>query len=115
MKRSDLNTLPYRAGALYAAEFSDGVVKIGCSRSIRSRAERLFDRTRRAGRHMVGFFAVLVHDQRPFPQERVALGLCRTKATAAIGKEWFHGLAFADAIGAVKAAAELAEPTKAAA
>lgn len=106
MKRSDLRVLPcgYDCGDyLYAAEFSDGVVKVGCSRNLRTRAEALYDRARREGRTMVSFFSMATGRRDVFGNERAALAVCRQSAQPISGRrEWFDRLPFHAAVCAIE-------------
>lgn len=92
---------------LYAMEFSDGVVKVGCTWNPQARAAQL----RRQRRKEIAKVSYVGLDGKRawFRTERLALSICRRIASQTVGHEWFHGLHFGEATNAIKAAARKAE------
>ncbi len=87
---------------LYAAEFADGVVKVGCTWSPQQRLRQLVTHRKRGVRRVA---YVGLPGGTWFLTERVALAACRSIAAKTVGKEWFHGLRFGEAVTAIKHAA----------
>lgn len=111
MLRIELTALPDIADGknyLYAAEFDDGIVKIGCCRSnLRQRAAAIYDAQMRKGRRMTSFFAHQTAVRRPFMAERQVMKDCGQICEPAFGKEWFRA-PYMDVVKIVSDAAQAA-------
>ena len=88
---------------LYAAQFEGGMVKVGATRNPRTRARQL---QRQVGR-LISAIQVrkLAQDCRLYEEERAAIARVSSFAVPVPGRrEFFQGLAFADAVGALQPA-----------
>lgn len=90
---------------LCAVQFSDGVVKVGCTWSPQQRLRQLRTALKRDVTRVawVGLSRGHWH-----ARECVTLAICRRLSAKTIGHEWFHGLHFGEVANAIKAVAKSA-------